>query len=418
MIARIGIVIGFVAALGGSAMASDWPQFLGPNRDGIAWDAKGLSRVWPATGPKSLWRVSVGIGYGAPAVFGESILLLDREENARDVLRRVDINTGKDIWRYAYDAPGKLQHNGSRSTPATDGQLVFTIGPFGDMKAVKFADGALVWSKNILTDFDAKSPQWGVSTAPLLMGDWVIFAPWGTKAALVACEKQSGKIVWTTPNTENIVEEYSSPVPMTFNGKSMIVSCGRRGYMIGADAQTGQLLWSYTGFPKKGWLIPSPTILPDGRIFLTGGYGCGGDMIQLVQQGNDYKIVELWKNMNMASKTGQALFYKGYIYGSASDIGGGLRCLTPDGEIKWDSEKSGDKFGLGNLLIADDLIFIMNGDDGRVTMAEASPKEYKKLGELSLLSPGEDWAPLVICGGKLLIRDERSLICLDLPVAP
>jgi outer membrane protein assembly factor BamB len=176
-------------------------------------------------------------------------------------------------------------------------------------------------------------------------------------------------------------------------------------------------LFSYSGFPKKGWHIPSASILPDGRIFLTGGYGAGSVMLKLEPEGDGFKVVELWKNKNLASKTGQPLIYKGYIYANNSDAGGELRCLTLDGEIKWDSAKSGDRFGLGDILIADDLIFIMNGDSGLVVMADAKPDGYKKLGEVSRLTAGEDWAPLVLSGTKLLIRDQRQMVCLDLSAA-
>ncbi len=152
---------GMIAVLGmaACATAADWPQFLGPQDDGVAHDAKGLARAWPATGPKVLWEQPVGPGFGGAAIYGESVLLLDRDADKSDVLRRFNLADGKEIWRYTYAAPGGVDHDGGRSTPATDGNMVFSIGMHGPISAVKFSDGSLVWKKNLLADWGAKSPS-------------------------------------------------------------------------------------------------------------------------------------------------------------------------------------------------------------------------------------------------------------------
>jgi outer membrane protein assembly factor BamB len=413
---RRAVVLGVAMSLGLAAwaFAADWPQYLGPQRDGVAHDAKGLARSWPKDGPKVLWETPVGMGYGGAAVYGDSVLLLDREDDSRDVLRRINIADGKDVWRYPYDAPGKLDHNGSRPTPATDGNLIFTIGPFGAIRATKFSDGSPAWQGDLLKDWDAKMPQWGVSTSPLLYGDWVIIMPWGKKGALAALDKASGRPVWVTPNPKGVEEEYQSPVPMTLDGQDMILAAGRQGFLIGVDAMTGRQLWEYNGFPKTGWQIPSPTPIGDGRIFLTGGYGAGCVMIKVERDGTQYKVTELYKNKNMGTKCAQALLWDGYLYGNSADVGGGLRCLTLDGQIKWDSKQSGGgTFDLGNMIIADGLIYIINGGNGDITMAEASPDGYKQLGRAHMLAPPEPWAPLVFSNGKLIVRDMHKMYCLD-----
>jgi len=396
------------------ALAADWPQYLGPQRDGVTHDAHDLARSWPNEGPKVLWQTPVGLGYGGAATYGDSVFLLDREDDARDVLRRINIADGKDIWQYPYDAPGKFDHNGSRPTPATDGNRIFSIGPFGAIRAVNFSDGSPLWQGDLLKDWDAKIPQWGVSTSPLLYGDWVIIMPWGKKGALAALDKATGTPVWVTPNPKGVIEEYQSPVPMTLDGQDMILAAGRQGYLIGVDAKTGRQLWEYDGFPKTGWQIPSPLPIGDGRIFLTGGYGAGCVMIKVEHRDGQYNVTELFKNKNMGSKCGQALLWDGYIYGNSSDVGGGLRCLTLDGQVKWDSKRSGGgTFNLGNMIIADGLIYIINGGNGDITMAEASPEAYNQLARASLLALPEPWAPLAFKDGKLIARDMHKMYCLD-----
>ena len=235
-------MVGVVMALGVAACAhaADWPQFLGPQRDGVAHGAHGLARSWPEGGPKHLWQTPVGPGFSGVAIYGDSVLLLDREDNSRDVVRRIGLADGKDVWRFPYDAPGKLDHNGSRSTPATDGDLVFIIGTFGPIHALKLSDGSPVWEADLLKDWNAAQSLYGVATSPLLYGDWVIVMPWGKKAALVALDRRTGRPVWATPNPKGIVQEYESPVPMTLDGQDMILATGRRGYLIGVDAKTGR----------------------------------------------------------------------------------------------------------------------------------------------------------------------------------
>ena len=409
----VGIALGLAAC----AFAADWPQYLGPQRDGVAHDAKGLARSWPATGPKQVWETPVGAGYAGAAIFGDSVLLLDREDDSRDVLRRVNLADGKDVWKYPYDAPGKVDHNGGRPTPATDGNVIVSIGPFGAIRAVKFSDGTPLWQGDLLKDWEANRPGWAVSTSPLLYGDWVIVMPWGKKAALVALDKTTGKPVWTTPNPKGIDEEYQSPVPMTLNGQDIILAAGRQGYLIGVDAKTGKQLFEYNGFPKTGWQIPSPLPIGDGRVFLTGGYGAGCVMLKVERQGDTYSVSELFKNMSMGSTCAQPLLWDGYLYGNSYDTGGGLRCVTLDGKVVWDSKKNhGPTFDMGTAFIADGLIYAINGGNGDITMAEATPDGYKQLGRSPLLAPPEPWGPMAFEDGKLIVRDSHKMVCLDLTV--
>jgi len=426
--AAFGMIVAF--GMAACAAAADWPQFLGPDRDGVAHESPRLARAWPATGPKILWQQPVGLGYGGAAIYGDSVLLLDRDGNTGDVLRRFNLADGHEVWRYPYDAPGKIDPPGSRPTPATDGKMVFSIGLFGQISAVKFGDGSPVWKKDLLTDWDAHRPPYAVSTSPLLYGDWVIMMPWGRKAALVAYEKATGNVVWTTPNPKGVNQEYQSPMLMKFDGADMILATGPDGYLIGADAKTGCQLWEQEVYPKgKMWAhIPSPLPIGDGRIFITGGYSCGSIMFKLTRltdeekfkpenQGRQYKITKLWANKNMGTKCAQALLYDGYLYGNSADVGGGLRCVTLDGQVKWDSKNNQRTFETGNLIIADGLIFIVQGQTGELVMAEASPDGYKELGGAPMLAPPEPWAPPAFKDGKLVIRDMHNIYCLDVTAA-
>ena len=243
--------------------------------------------------------------------------------------------------------------------------------------------------------------------------------PWGKKGALVAFEKSTGKVVWTTPNPKAVEPDYQSPVPMTLGGREMILAAGAQDYLIGVDARTGERLWECDGFAKKGLSCPSPVPIGDGRIFMTSGfYSQGSAMVRVERQGEEYKVTQLWKNNDMGVKCGQALLYDGHLYGNSSTWsahpGGGLCCLALDGELKWDSKASRKRdFDLGNSIIADGLIYVVDGRDGKLFMAEATPEGYNELGAAAILSEPEPWAPLSFKDGKLILRDQHKLVCLD-----
>lgn len=407
------LCVAAVTACSRATARADWPQFLGPDRTGVAKDADDLPRTWPAGGPKVLWQVRVGVGFAGAAIFKDRVLLLDRETGKQDILRCFNLSDGKEIWRYAYSAPGKFGYPGSRSTPATDGRAVYSIGPMGHLKAVRFDNGRLGWEKNILRDWGAKRPTWAVAQSPLLLGDLLIIAPWGAKAAVVAYDKGTGEVKWTTPNRSGTALEYQSVVPMTLDGRQTVVTSGRKGYTIGVDAATGAEIWSFDT-SRWSWQIPSPIVVDANRVLLVGGYRGGSVMLRLERAGNAYRARALWESKNLGSHTAQALLYDGHIYGNSTDTGGGLRCLTLDGQVKWDSGRSGRKFERGNIIIVGDLIFDVNGTNGALHMIEATPAGFKELGSARVLGGKQVWGPLVYSDGKLVLRDQGKLVCLDL----
>lgn len=393
---------------------ADWPQFLGPSRDSVAREAKGLPRSWPTGGPKVLWQIRVGNGFAGPAIYGDSVLLLDRDGYTSDVLRRIRLTDGKEIWSRKFEAPGKIPVHGSRTTPATDGQRIYSVGPFGHVRAVRFSDGKLAWKTHLIDDWDGKLPKWGVSTSPLLLGKYVIISPWGTKAALVAVDKAKGKVAWTTPNPEGVVLDYSSPVPMKLGRTTTIVACGKRGYTIGVDASTGKQLWSYSGY-KCGIHVPSPTIVGDGRIFITGGYKGGSVMIKIETTPMGYAAKELWKHPKIGSTLVQPVIHKDHIYMNKgfkkSDHG--MACFTLGGELRWDTGEN-PSFDMGPVLLADGLVFIIDGKTGELAMVEPNPKGYKELGRARFLKGSKVWGPIAYSNGKLVLRDNTTLVCVEL----
>ncbi|MGB4291349.1 MAG: PQQ-binding-like beta-propeller repeat protein, partial [Bacteroidales bacterium] len=181
------------------AVAQDWPQIFGPNRNNIS-PQKGLLRLWPEKGPQVLWSVDVNPGYGGPVVKDGKVYLLDRVEDQKDVMRCFDFTTGKELWKYEYDAPGRVDHPGSRSVPTADGNYVYSVGHNGDLYCFDVNTHKPVWHKNIMKDFGGeKLPVWAITQSPLIYGDLLIVSyskdPY---AGVVAYNKRNGNLVWQT----------------------------------------------------------------------------------------------------------------------------------------------------------------------------------------------------------------------------
>ena len=415
---------------------TDWPGYLGPNRDATS-DEKGLLRSWPAEGPKVLWTLDLGPGYGGAAVSRGKVYLLDRIEGKKDVLRCVDLNSGKELWSFAYDARGTLSHKGSRSTPAIDGDYIYTCGSFGDVHCFDGRTRKSVWNKNVWKGHGGdKVPEWGICQNPLVHGDLLILAAQTPKAGIVAYDKTSGRVRWASPALPGMVG-YVTPVVANIDGQDQIVmitatsrkersgrsapaggwgegddSGGVDGVVLGLDIKDGKTLWTY-----KGWQcripIPQVTAIGDGRLFITGGYMAGSAMIKVRKDDSQYVVEELYTTRDFGTHTLPPVLYKGHLYGhcTTNSSRDGLSCLSLDGLLKWKTGES-PAFDKGGYVLADDLLLSVDGRDGILYLIEPSPEGFKPLAKADLLDTEECWGPLALSDGKLLIRDQKRMKCV------
>jgi outer membrane protein assembly factor BamB len=391
----------------GAVWAEDWPGFMGPNGDGSVSKAS-LARTWSEGGPKVLWTVKIGPGFGGPAIAGGKVYLLDRVKGKADTLRVFDLKTGKEEWSASYDAPGRVSHPGSRSTPFVDGDHVYTVGTFGHLYCFSTKTHKPVWNKNIKEEFGAKAGRWGFGQSPLVTGDLVIVSIQSGKHGLAAFNKLTGKVAWKSWPIGG-GECYTSPMLATIGGVKQIVMF-HKGVVGGVAPATGKILWEYGGYDGKR-PIPNPVVMPDGKIFLTSGYGFGCAMIKVTKSGDKFTAKEIFKDKRSGAKVPPAIYYDGHIY-SNTETGDSLQCLSADGKIKW---KTGGKLSLslGSLIIADDLIFVQGGSSGVLHLVEASPKGFNELAQAKLLSGREIWAPMALSDGLLVIRDQSQMKCIN-----
>lgn len=413
---NLAVVMAIVMGAACSSMA-DWPQYLGPHRDATS-DEKGLLRSWPEGGPKVLWTISLGAGYGGAAVSEGKVYILDRAGDEKDVLRCLDLNTGAEQWSYEYDAPGRVQHPGSRSTPAIDGGYVYTCGSFGDVYCFDKNTHKPVWNKNVWKDYDkGKGPTWAISQNPLIHGDLLILASQTAKAGVVAYDKLSGQVKWASPSLPGKVG-YVSPQIVKIGGDDHVVMItagpkgGTGGVVLGMDPKTGKTLWSYEGWSCQ-IPIPNVTEIGDGRLFITGGYDAGSAMIKVEKAGGSHTVTEVYKTADFGTHVHPAILYKGHLYGqcTTNTTRDGMVCMDLDGKVKWKTGNS-PVFDKGGSLLADGLILSVDGKVGILYLIEPDPAGFKALASAKLLDTSECWGPLALTDGKLLIRDQKQMRCV------
>ena len=402
------VAVGFavLASACGVVWAADWPGYMGPNGDGTVQNAN-LMRAWPADGPAELWKVEIGPGYGGPAIVDGKVYLLDRVKEREDKLRVFDLKTGREEWSASYSARGRVSHPGSRSTPFVSGGHVYTIGTFGHVHCFSIKTHKALWATDIGQAFGARQGRWGFSQSPLVVGDLVIVSIQSATHGVAAFNKLTGKAVWQSGPIGGS-DCYSSPMLATIAGVKQILMF-QNGAIAGLAPADGKILWKYTGYDCKR-PIPNPVVMPDGRIFLTSGYGSGCAMIRVTKTGDSFAAKELFRDKRSGSKVPPALLHDGHIY-SNTEVGDGLQCMSVEGKVKWKAGKE-LSLSLGSLLIADDLLFVLGGSSGILHLVEASDKGFKQLAQAKLLDGKEIWAPMALSDGLLVIRDQSQMKCI------
>ncbi|HUW58937.1 MAG TPA: PQQ-binding-like beta-propeller repeat protein [Planctomycetota bacterium] len=413
------LLLGAVASLAGLCW-SDWPQFQGPNRDGVSTETVKLADTWPEGGPKVAWKKErMGTGYAGAVIEGRKVYVLDRVNDQKDTLRCIDLETGAEDWDYSYDCPGKYKgnYNGSRNLPAVDAKYVFTLGPFGQLTCVSKETHEAVWQKNIVEEYGATITNWGLCQSPTMYKDTVIVAPMSDKAGAVAFDKATGREVWKSERlgrAKDVLYSWTSPLVATVDGQDMVVvlSCRTDPNLTGIDATNGKGLWNY-----RGWKCPnpiaSPIAIPGGRFFVTGGYNSGGALVKVSKAGDKWNVEEVFNNKALSSQAQNPIFYKGFIYGNSSGNKAGVECIDLNGEVKWKTENS-DPEEIGAILIADGKLFSFLSQKGTLRMLAASPDGCKELTSAKVVGGTENWGVMGYADGRLLIRARRVLICLDL----
>jgi outer membrane protein assembly factor BamB len=346
------------------------------------------------------------------------ILDYDEEERA-DILRCFSFDDGREIWRRGYKLYVKRNHGMSRTVPAVADKYVVTMGPKCQVMCVDAETGDLKWGLDLVKEYGAEVPLWYTGQCPLIDGTAAILGV-GGDVLMVAVDCETGQILWETPNPMGWKMSHSSIIPFTIHGRR-VYGYSAIGGIAGVSAEpetAGDIL-----FQSNQWnhnvIAPSPIHLGDDRIFLTAGYGSGSMMIRVGAGDFAVEALQILKpDEGMASEQQTPILYQGHLFSILPKDAGPLRaqfvCTHPDDvtTMVWSSGKT-NRFGLGPYILADNKFFILS-DDGTLTVAQASTRQYKQLGQAKILDGVDAWAPMALVNGRLLARDSHRLVCVDL----
>jgi outer membrane protein assembly factor BamB len=396
---------------------TDWPQWRGIRRDGVAFEPRLLTQ-WPADGPKQLWQVPGGEGHSSFAV-RDGLCYTMVLRDGRETVLCLDTDSGKEKWHFDYEVqPPKVQGGGGpRSTPALDGNRLYTVGVNGRLHCIDAQTGTPLWPQghDLAAEFQAPQPQWGVSFSPLVEGNLVITTPGGPNGnAIIAFDKESGAVAW---HCLDYRASYSSPVALTAGGVRQIVAF-LANRVVAVSAKDGSLLWS---FP---WITPvadvnaaTPVVFKAKHddqeldyVFISSGYGKGCALLKIVSTtGGGFDARPVYVGNQLCSHFATPVRHGNYLYGFNEAR---LVCMEiKTGKIRW--SQSG--FNKGSLLAVGDH-FIILGERGQLALFEATPDAPKQIAEASPYPgrPQQTWTMPVLAEGKLFLRDEDVILCLEM----
>jgi outer membrane protein assembly factor BamB len=391
------------------SQAADWPQFLGPTRNGISTETA-LLDAWPEGGPKEVWRTPGGVGMSGVAIGRGRLVTLVQKESQQWLVAH-EASTGKPIWETALAAEYKNnQGDGPRATPTIAGDTVIAFTGEGTLAAVNLSDGKIAWSHNVVKQLGGKVADYGMAGSPLVVGDLAVVTVGAPRACVAAYRVKSGERAWTAGNDP---AGYSSPSLLDVGGRrQVIVFTG--GSVIGLVPESGMQLWRYPYETDYDCNTASP-IAVDGKIFISSGENHGSMLLNLKPAGDKFDVEEVWSSQGprsvLRSEWQTPLLLDGKLYGldnvgSAGPVTN-LTCLSAaTGERVWQQPR----FGKANLIAADGKLFFSTMA-GELVVCRASPKGYEELGRKQILGPTRQ-AP-ALANGLLYLRDDKDIVCLE-----
>jgi len=395
-----------LAATVATQAADDWPQYLGPSRNGI-YSGPALADNWGANGPKVVWRKQVGQGFAGPAVVGNRVILFHRVGN-EEVLESLDAATGNSTWRYAY--PTRYRDDfgfdeGPRAVPVVADGVIYTFGAEGQLHAVDLAKGTRLWSEDTMKRFGVPKGYFGAAGSPLVEGGRVIANVGGDKAGIVAFEAKTGKVLWTATDDD---ASYSSGVAATIGGHRLGVFLTRDS-LVGLDPASGMVQFQRRWRARIAASVNAATpIVVGDQIFVSAQYGPGAGVLRV----NGSQLTDVWTSDDVLSNHyATSVFYNGYLYGfhGRQEFGPSFRAVEfQTGTVKWSQEQ----FRAGSVLLAGDRLVITR-EGGELILASASPQAFKPIARAQILQGVVRPYP-ALADGLLYIRNENTLVCLDL----
>jgi outer membrane protein assembly factor BamB len=405
----------FTSLLTAPASANDWPQWRGPQRNGVSAET-GLLQAWPPDGPRLVWkRTDIGSGYAAPVVVGDRLYVLANEGLENEFAQALAAADGQTLWTTRLGKVGRPDQKpnfpAARSTPTVDGDVLYALGSDGDLACLEAATGRVRWRKNLRTDFGGKPGEWAYAESPLVDGDAVICAPGGAEATVVALNKKTGEVLWKAALPEADEAAYASAIVVETGGVRQVVQLLQKG-LVGLDRQTGRLLWRYPK-PVSRFNANIPSPLASADLIYVASAGTGGGAVRVKPANGGVSFEELYFESKLPTAIGGAVAVGGHLYGTTAQV---LMCVErATGKVLWEERA----IGAASLCYADGRLYL-HGENGEVALVEPSPDGYREKGRFTppdrpkRSSPMEkSWAYPVVANGRLYLRDHGVLWCYD-----
>ncbi len=389
-----------------AARGEDWPQFLGPARNGVY--SGQLPADWPKPGIAVLWKLDVGQGFSAPIVARGRVILFHRRQN-QAIVDSLDAETGKLIWSAAYPTDYRDDFGfdeGPRGAPAVAGDKIYTFGAEGVLQSLDFATGKRIWSVDTRQKFGAPKGFFGAACSPLVDDGRVLMNLGGPNGAGIgAFDAATGKVLWTATNDE---AGYSAPVVASIGGDRHALFWTRAG-LVDADPANGKIRFQFPWRSRSRASVNAAAPLVIGNlVFLSASYGTGATLLQI----DGASVKQLWASDDALSNHYATSVYRdGYVYGyhGRQEFGQSFRAIEwKTGKVQWDF----DHFGAGTVTLAGDKLLLMR-ENGELIVAPATPKEFRPISRAQLL-PGIVRSYPALADGRLYVRNERTLACFSL----
>lgn len=390
------LLAAWLVRTGADLKAGDWPQILGPHRNGAA-DGEKLLNAWPAAGPRQLWSVQVGSGYAGAAIAGNRVLVFHRVGD-QERLEAFDAASGRSLWKADFEAlyrGGIDADKGPRCVPLVHRGQVYALGAAGDLHAVALDSGKPLWTRSLFADYGGDEGYFGAGSTPILVGERLLVNVGGRGAGIVALEPATGKTQWKATDE---AASYAAPTQVTLDNRPQALFITRY-HCVLADPASGQTT-TLLPFGKRGPTVNAATPLVfEGKMFLTASYGVGAVAATL----DSAKPKTLWSSDDtLSSQYSTPVAHEGFLYGihGREDIGvAELRCIeAATGKVRW--KQPG--YGVAHLILADGKLVIV-GVSGRLALARATPDKYDELAKFDLEQDVARALP-ALASGRLFVR--------------
>jgi outer membrane protein assembly factor BamB len=381
---------------------TDWPQWRGPNRDGISQET-GLLKQWPTDGPPLVWKAAgAGRGYSSLAVAAGRLYTIGLR-GEREYVIAFDTATGKEVWATAHGSAYRdSRGDGPRGTPTVEGERLYALGGNGDLSCMETRTGRVVWTMNILKKFGGENISWGISESPLIIGDRLFINAGGPGASIVALNKKDGSLLWKTQSDK---AGYSSAIPLQVGGKTQVVFFTQE-RALGLDPNDGKVLWQYARPANDVANVATPVVRGN-RVWISSDYGTGGGLVEIKADAKGVTASEVYFTKEMRNHHSSSILVGDYLYGFSSGILTAMRFDT--GEVAWRDRS----VGKGSLVYADGNLYCLS-ETGVVGLVEATPTAYREKGRFRIPQDSlPTWTHPVISGGRLYLRDQDTIYAFD-----